>query len=158
VILRNTSATDLVNLARAGSGRCGDYGGARSHPGATLPGYGGARTRAYSFSGSQQVTVLGARAGQLTAAQGSATGVDVLTDSRSVRMFNAKVSNVRAGLDGPVRYDGPNDDPVATGFRVGADARRVTLRAICAERLAGLDGESGVEDLSALARIVEACR
>ncbi len=157
VILRNTSATDIVNLGRAGSDRCGDYSGARSHPDATLPGYGGARTRAYTFSGSSQVLMLRANADALTAAEGSATGVDVMTDSRRIRVFNADVSNVRAGLDGPAWYDGPNDDPVATGFRVGEDARRVTMLGVCAELLAGLDGEASVDDLSALARIVEAC-
>lgn len=158
VILRNTSATDIVNLGKAGSGRCGDYSGARSHPDATLPGYGGARTRAYSFAGSRNVIVLGANAEALSAAEGPATGVDVMTDSSAVRLFNTSVTDVRAGLDGPAWYEGPNDDPVATGFQVGANAERVAMFGVCAELLAGLEGESSVEDLSGLARIFEACR
>ncbi len=158
VILGNTSARDLVNLGEAGSGRCGDYSDARSHPDATLPGYGGARTRAYSFAGSRAVTVLGATAEALTAAQGGATGIDVLTDSKSVRLFRAVVDDVRAGLDGPIGYDGPNEDPIATGFRIGEDARRVSMRNVCAAMLAGLSGEAVVDDLSGLARIVAACR
>ena len=158
VILRNTSATDIVNLGPAGSTRCGDYSDASSHPDATLPGYGGARTRAYTFAGSERVTVIGARAANLTAAQGSATGAAVLTNSRQVRMFAVDVADVRAGLDGPARYQGPNEDPVATGFEIGKETRNVTLRGICAERLAGLYGEAVVADLSSLARIAEACR
>ncbi len=155
VIMRNTSVDDIVNLGAAGSDICA-YVDGKSHPLATLPGYGGARTRAYSFAGSRDVFVFNATAENVNALEGSATGVDVMTDSRRVRLFRTDVTGVNAGF---VEASGPNETPKATGVRVGEDATNVRIRGACVRELEALDeaDEIRFDDLSGLARIRAAC-
>jgi hypothetical protein len=153
VIMRNTSVNDIVNLGAAGSDICA-YVDGKSHPLATLPGYGGARTRAYSFSGSRDVFIVNAAAANVNALEGSATGVDLMTDSERIRLVGTKVTGVNAGF---TEAFGPNETPKATGIRVEKDVANVRVRAACVRELEGLD-EAEFDDLSGLARIRKACR
>lgn len=158
VVLANTTVRDLVNHGREGSERCGDYSGARSHPLATLPGYGGARTRAYSFAGSRNVFVRRARAEGVRAAAGDATGLDVFTDSRRVFLLQSFVEDLEAGLQGPPHYAAPNGDPAATGFRIGPAVERARLLRVCAELVTAFGEERLLDDLGGDAFVRAFCR
>lgn len=158
MVLKKTSVNTLENLGDEGSSVCGDYSIGKSHPDATLPGYGGARTRAYSFAGSENVFLIKSEASDLVAKAGSAIGVDVLTDSKRVRVLDAEVDYVSAGLGGPVIYEGPNESPTAIGFKVGEDAKRVALIKVCADLLDGFDGSSIIEDDSGMAFVRGLCQ
>ena len=157
VLMRNANIDGLVNLGSAGSEECGDYLGGKSHPLATLEGYGGAITRGYSFAGSERVLLTDSQASNLTASAGHAIGVDVLTDSAGIQLRDVEVSGVNAGLAGPANYAGPNEDPDAKAVHVGAEAQRVRARALCAELMVAFDEALVVDDESEMARIHEAC-
>lgn len=158
VVLKRTSVNTLENLGDEGSDVCGDYSAGKSHPDATLLGYGGARTRAYSFAGSENAFLIKSEASDLVAKAGSAIGVDVLTDSKKVRVLRTEVDSVSAGLGGPVLYEGPNEEPVAVGFKVGEDAKRVALLKVCAALLDGFADSSIIQDDSGMAFVKGLCR
>ncbi len=157
--LRNTSANDVTNLGYIGSHACGDYGDSFSHPKATLPGYGGARTRAYSFAGSHHVTLRNSQISGLKSSYGSAIGVDIFTDATNVRVRRVEMTDIEAGMDdASVFYDGPNALPQAVGIHIGEDASAVRLRKVCADSLVGIGGEFLVDDWSEAAWLHKICR
>lgn len=158
VMLQNTSVHNVSNLGSMGSRDCGDYGDGFSHPKATLAGYGGARTRGYSFSGSHYVLLGNSHISGLTAAYGSAIGVDIFTDAKHFTAHRVNINDVEAGVHDPdVFYDGPNALPQAIGFHVGDATASVLLSQICAESLNGIGGEGIVDDWSGAAWVRGGC-
>jgi len=150
-----TRASNLVNLGGAGTHLCGDYGAARSHPLATLPGYGGTRVRGYSFAGAERVIAVDAGASDLFAAAGEAIGFDVMTDTRRFAAFRPAVTRVATGAGGAA---GPNPAARAIAFRIGHEADRVRFRRACAAALDGADGDLVVDADRPSAAEVEPCR
>lgn len=146
VRLRNTQVNDIRNFGAPGSDLCGDYSDGKSHPMATLPGYGGAWTRAYAIAGSRNVVFANARVNGAQASAGSVVGVDVLTDARRVTVRDSRVHGVSAGHGAPVSGYGPDDTRVANGFQVGPDVSRTLLLRNCATALDGYDGENLIKD------------
>ncbi|MEN8240173.1 MAG: hypothetical protein ABFR53_13345, partial [Actinomycetota bacterium] len=124
---------------------------------ATLNGYGGATTRAYTFAGTQGAVVVNASASGLRSAHGTAIGVDVLTDSTDIRLVSSSVSDVDAAVDTTMSPESPTKDPWAYGYYVGADAGDVTMRG-CAVDLAGQYGEADIHDLTGDATWHSTCR
>lgn len=156
VTMVRTSVDGLTNLGVAGSDRCGDYLESKSHPLATLYGYGGNAVRAYTFSGSTNVRVLGSSVRNLSALSGPAAGFAVLTDSTNVLINRATVRGVDAGWGGPVVA--PSHDPYAMGFYVGPDAGRVRIVQGCTADLVGSVGFYVLHDLSGNASYTNGCR
>lgn len=156
VHLINTSVSGLTNFGAPGSSRCGNYLDTKSHPKQTLPGYGGAHVRGYTFSGSEKVRVYHAEATQLQSAWGPAIGFDILTDTTNLKLVNAQVSEVSAGFSGPIPAASPTPQSMATGFRIGRDADAISIRG-CAAKLTGQAGEVEVLDDGGQARTVERC-
>ncbi len=127
VEIENTSAQNLENLGEEGSALCGNY--VKSHPDATLEGYGGATVRGYTFAGSKNVKVEKSEAINLESLAGTVTGFDVLTDSKNVLIKDSTVDGIGAGLSF-VANGGPNEEPDAIGVHIGANATNVTLEEI----------------------------
>lgn len=144
----DTSVANLENLGGVGSDVCGNY--SKSHPAATLLGYGGARVRGYSFAGSKDVNVSSSTAVGLRAEAGSAIGFDVMTNSKTIVLDQCTVDDVEAGLSF-VANGGPNETPEAIGFHVGTDARAVTLSNYAATNLTAFGTTAVVDDDSGLA-------
>jgi hypothetical protein len=117
-----TSAHGLQNLGAQGASLCGNY--VRSHPGATLEGYGGAAVRAYTFAGSENVSLDDVVATNLSSIAGSVAGCEVLTDSDSVMIDRCDVSGVSAGLGFVATANAAGDEPIASGVRIGPSAGR----------------------------------
>ena len=136
VHLRNTSASGLRNLGAAGSTLCGDYGEGFSHPKATLPGYGGAAVRGYTFAGSVNVFAVDAAARDLSAAAGSAIGFDILTDSSHVTLTNVSAYELEAGLVASAS-GGPTGERLAIGFHAAVSTTNVAVARSCASHLSG---------------------
>lgn len=158
VVLHKTIAKDIVNKGSVGSDLCGDYSGGKSHPLATLPGYGGAKTRAYTFAGSKNIFMLKNYASGITADAGSAIGVDMMTDSKGLTVFKAAIEDVEAGLNSASGYFGPNELPDAVGFHIGEDTSRVAIIKACAEMLSAFNEEFVVDDDSGTAYLRRVCR
>lgn len=158
VVMRKTSANDILNMGSEGSNLCGDYSSDKSHPAATLPGYGGAKTRAYTFSGSSNVVLAKSSALELRANAGTAVGVDMLTDSENIRLRNVSIIGAEAGFDGDGNYDGPNETPEAVGFLIGQDTSRIKAKDVCADLLSGFGGESIIKDESDSTFLRKICR
>jgi len=118
--LQRTRANGLENLGRQGTSLCGDYD--KSHPGASLEGYGGAAVRAYTFAGSTGVVLREVVATNLSSLAGSISGCEILTDSDAVKVRDCEVSDVSAGLGFVDAEAGPNEAPKAAGLRIGEDA------------------------------------
>ena len=150
VVLKNTSARNLENLGEVGLEICGDY--EKSHPAATLAGYGGAKVRGYSFSGSQNVRVKNSRARNLKSFAGTVIGFDILTDSDNVKIENSLVNGIEAGLSF-ASNGGPNEEPDAIGVHVGEEATKVTLKRIRVRNLIAFDEEDSIRDESGNAKI-----
>jgi hypothetical protein len=150
VRLTNTGVSGLENLGAEGTGLCGDYLGGKSHPDATLNGYGGSTVRAYTFSGTQDVLVVNASARGLTSAGGTAIGFDILTDSSDIRILSASVADVNAASDSTMSPDSPTEEPWAYGYYVGAEAGSVNVWG-CASELSGQYGEAEIHDLTGTA-------
>ncbi len=156
VKLTNTSAQEVENLGDAGSNVCGPYD--KSHPQATLDGYGGAAARGYTFAGSSRVRVSRSQVIDLRATAGSAIAFDILTDSRNVKIFHSYAQQVDAGWNFLPFEDGPTLSPSATAFHIGSDATKVRIRSVCADDLYA-DGNTGiVEDESGLAILTKLCK
>ena len=147
VRMTDTSATDLVNLGASGSSLCGDYLNGRSHPQATLLGYGGAAVRGYTVSGSEDVIVTRSSATDLRSIAGSAIGFDILTDSSDIQLIGASVDGANAGA----AAGGPTPNPEAIGFHVAAGAKSVLLLGATATGLVGAGGTAIVDDESGAA-------
>lgn len=158
VRLTNTSVDGLQNLGHEGSALCDDYIDGFSHPGATLPGYGGSVVRAYTFAGTQDAVVIRASASGMTAGSGSAIGFDVLTDSSNIWISGARVSDVHAGWYGPVPDASPTDTALAYGFHIGGDAGAVTIRGSCASRMVPDGDDAFIHDETGNAWIAGSCR
>ena len=160
VVMRNTSVNGIKNLGALGSEICGDYSNATSHPQASLKGYGGAKTRGYSFSGSKHVFLVNSLVTDMTANEGSVTGIDVFNDTQGVFIKKSDVVDAEAGLalDSLASVSGPNDIPTATGFRIADDSNGVTILKACAELLNGLGGEFIIDDQSDSAFLYRICR
>jgi hypothetical protein len=150
VRLTNTSVSGLENLGAEGSSLCGDYLGGKSHPGATLNGFGGSTVRAYTFSGTQDALVVNASARGLASVGGMAIGFDILTDSSDIRILSASVADVDAASGGTMSPDSPTAEPWAYGYYVGAEAGNVNVRG-CASELSGQYGEAEIHDLTGTA-------
>lgn len=157
-LMYNTSVHGLVNGGAAGSSRCGDYSGSRSHPAATLTGYGGAHARGYSFAGSRGVFLRDAQVRNVRADNGNAIGLEVLTDTDLVRLRELRVARVSAGLTGDGVFTGPNLLPVAAGVQVGADVTRTRLHSVCSRGLNGYAGAVNIIDHSGRAVSSGRCR
>ena len=141
VLLKNTSAENLENFGDLGSYICGDY--EKSHPDATLPGYGGAKVRGYTFAGSQNVFVKNSDALNLKSHAGTVIGFDILTDSDKIKIKNISVDGIEAGLSFEPN-GGPNEEPDAVGVHVGENATRIFLKGI---RVGTLDAKGETLDV-----------
>ena len=150
VVLKHTSVENLENLGDVGSALGGDY--EKSHPDATLAGYGGAKVRGYTFAGSKNVWVLDSHALDLNSSAGTVTGFDIFTDSKNVKIWNSSVHGIEAGLSF-VENGGPNEEPDAIGVHVGKDATNVSLRRIRVRNLNAFDEEEAIRDESRDTRI-----
>ncbi len=158
VRLTNTSVDGLVNLGSAGTGLCGNYLNGVSHPAATLYGYGGSTVRGYSFSGTHGATLQSATIEGLRTEYGSAFGVDVITDASDIKLVNATVDDVIAGVGGTPSTPTPTKDPKAYGFYLGEEASGVTLVRVCATNMTGTYGASFIDDHTATgAQILGSC-
>ena len=122
--LNDVLAQNIENVGECGSPLVGKY--IKSHPDATLPGYGGACTRGYSFSGSQDIQIKSAWAMNVRAKGGSAIGFDFLTNTQDVDIKSSGISVVDGGW-GFVENDGPNEAN-AYGFWFRRDVRDVKIR------------------------------
>ena len=156
VKLTNTSARELENLGDAGSDVCGTYD--KSHPQATLDGYGGSAARGYTFAGSSLVRVSNSHVIDLSAKAGSAIAFDILTDSRNVKIFHSYVQNVDAGWDFVPFADSPTVDPHAKAFHIGPDATNVKIRSACGDDLYAYGHTDIVDDESGSAILRKLCR
>ncbi len=158
VHLVNTSVTGLHNLGEAGTTRCGDYLEGTSHPSATLPGYGGAVVRGYTFAGTHHALVADATVRDITAHAGSAFGFDIITDSGNVRLVDVALDGAGAGWGGPIAVGSPTKAAKVYGIYVGADATAVQIIRPCTADLNGLHGAVPIDDASGTAQIVGTCR
>lgn len=150
VMLFNTSVSGLHNYGRQGSPIVGDYD--FSHPLATLPGYGGATTRAYSFAGSSQVLVYNADMFDIYSSCGNVIGLDVLTDSSGVRMSRVNMERFTAG-DQFMQDDGPSHSPNAFGIHIGDETQHVAMERIDADDFSAFGTVAMIEDESGMARL-----
>ena len=157
VSMKNTSVDGLHNFGKPGSTRCGTYGEGRSHPKATLLGYGGTFTRAYTFAGSRKVRVRAALASDISAAYGPAIGIDILTNSSDVKLTRVRVNGVEAGV-GETDISDPSPDAEAAGFRIGVRSRGVRSNHSCARALVGQNGTRIVDDESGRANTSKVCK
>ncbi len=158
VRLIDTSVDGLVNLGAAGTDLCGNYLNGKSHPAATLNGYGGSVVRAYTFSGTHDAVVRRSAMSGLRTEYGSAFGVDVIADSSGIRLVDANLDDVAAGVGGVPAWLSPTKDPKAYGFYLGEDSDHITLIRDCATNMWGLYGTSFVDDYSiGGARIISSC-
>lgn len=153
VTLLNTSAENLENLGEEGSAICGNY--TKSHPDATLTGYGGAAVRGYSFAGSKNVLVKKCTAMNLTSLAGTVTGFDIFTDSQNVFLTNNTVKNIEAGLSF-VPNGGPNEEPDAIGVHIGAETSNVKIHATTVSGFTAYDEQEAIRDDSGNAVITPA--
>ena len=156
VKLTNTSAQEVENLGDAGSDVCGTYD--KSHPQATLDGYGGAAARGYTFAGSSWVRVFHSQVIDLNAKAGSAIAFDILTDSRNVKIFHSYVQQVDAGWNFVPFEDGPTVSPSATAFHIGPDATKVKIRSVYGDDLYAHSDTDIVDDESGLAIFRKLCK
>lgn len=127
VLLRNTSINRIKNLGLAGSKLCGRYLKYKSHPKATLQGYGGSVVRGYSFAGSENVMMVNAKIDGLRSANGLVCGIDVFTDSHNFRLRNIEINHVWAGLDFSRSQIDPTAPPKAVGIHFGKHTKNVSL-------------------------------
>lgn len=132
VRMRGVSVRDLENFGAVGSGLCGDY--EFSHPGATLPGYGGAKVRGISIAGSSDVRLHGVRVSDLSSQWGSVYGVDLLTDSENVEIHRLSLRDLRAGV-AQEHCPGLEGAARAVGLRVGSEIRGLRARAVRSRQL-----------------------
>ncbi len=154
VSLDRTSVKNIVNLSEVGAEMCGMYD--KSHSKATLKGCGGPKTRGYSVAGSNTVNITDAQADSIRSLCGSAVGFDIMTDSSNVMLENCEVNVVEAG-DHFKHNNGPNEPPMAIGFRVSPDAHNIALAGVCAEDLKGFASTKIVLDESQHCRIHYSC-
>merc|ERR1711879_727627 len=96
--MNNCDVVDAQNLGAAGSTVCGNYD--KSHPMATLTGYGGANVRGFSFAGSHNAHVYQCRAHKLESSNGESIGFDVHTDSSNIEINRCEQTNVKGALSG----------------------------------------------------------
>ena len=150
VVLKHTSVENLENLGDVGSDLGGNY--EKSHPDATLPGYGGAKVRGYTFAGSQNVFVKDSHAFDLKSYAGTVIGFDILTDSDKIKIKDSSVEGIEAGLSF-MANDGPNEVPDAIGIHVGQNATRVFLKRIHVSILEAKDETLDILDESADAKL-----
>jgi hypothetical protein len=146
VRLVRTSVTGLTNLGAGGSAICGDYRDGTSHPGATLPGYGGSTTRAYTFAGSHDVMVVRPLVRNVRSVAGPAIGFDLLTDSSDVRLVLPRVEGVIAGAP---PAGSPTPPAGAHACHVGPDVTAVVLVLPQAQMMQGADAQGVLDDESA---------
>jgi len=151
VRLVDTSVTGLTNLGAGGSAICGDYLDGKSHPGATLPGYGGSTTRAYTFAGSHDVRVVRPLVSNAKSVAGPAIGFDLLTDSSAVRLLLPRVQGVVAGAS-PAGSPTPPSD--ASASHVGSNVTAVVLVHPQARNMQGADGQRLLDDESKAVELI----
>lgn len=159
VRLYNTHAYDVKNFGEAGSFLCGDYSDGKSHPEATVLGYGGAFTRAYTFAGSSDIVMTLNQGASLFSKSGAVTGVDAF-DAQDLRVRYTYIDNVTAGQFtsfNPLLRAGPDAGPSAIGYRVGPDATNVKIRRSCADDLDGAIDSIPVLDESGSAIVRKFC-
>jgi hypothetical protein len=135
---------------------CGTYD--KSHPQATLDGYGGSAARGYTFAGSSLVRVSNSHVIDLSAKAGSAIAFEILTDSRNVKIFHSYVQNVDAGWDFAPSADSPTAGSHATAFHIGPDAANVKIRSACGDDLYAYGHTDIVDDESGSAILRNLCR
>ena len=160
VRLMNTSVSGIANFGMPGIGDevCDYDADEKSHPAATLDGYGGAAVRAYTFAGSDGVVVSRASATGLSAMSGPAVAYAVLTDSNRVRFVNATADTVDAGWYDHMPVNGPNGPAYAAGYYISADSTGTTVARGCATNLTGYDGAYDYHDPGAVGFVVAKCR
>lgn len=154
VLLDNTSVKGIANLSEVGVETCGMY--AKSHPKATLEGCGGPKTRGYSIAGSNGVRIANSEVTHLTALCGTAVGFDIMTDSSNVLLENCDVHTINAG-EMYVENHGPNEPPMAVGFRVSPSTHNISLMGVCASDMNGFSATKIVLDESSRCRIHYNC-
>ena len=153
VSMVNTRVSGISNLGEQGSTLCGDYSSGVSHPLATLPGYGGAFVRGYTFAGSTNVTVDNARVSKVRAKSGTAVGFAVMTDSDDVLIQNSRVSNLKAGRGITGAVVAPNTDADAVGFHISSSATSVAIDITCVRKLHAHGSRVATQDESGAASI-----
>lgn len=149
VTVENTSVQNLKNWGEIGSELCGNY--TKSHPKATLKGYGGTVVRGYSVAGSKNVLIKDSFAVDLGSVSGPVIVFDVLTDSHAVEINNSSADSISSGTIFQAN-GGPNRVPDAIGVHVSADATDVTLKRLSFSNFQASNGGS-VDTVSASAAL-----
>eukprot|EP00586_Coscinodiscus_wailesii_P008270 CAMPEP_0172522014 /NCGR_PEP_ID=MMETSP1066-20121228/292887_1 /TAXON_ID=671091 /ORGANISM="Coscinodiscus wailesii, Strain CCMP2513" /LENGTH=717 /DNA_ID=CAMNT_0013304979 /DNA_START=53 /DNA_END=2207 /DNA_ORIENTATION=+ len=93
--LNKCRVNEIVNHGAPGSTICGEY--QRSHPSATLTGYGGANVRGFTFAGSRNVKVRNSSVSSLSSMNGAAVANVrgfTFAGSRNVKVRNSSVSSL----------------------------------------------------------------
>lgn len=157
VRLHDTAVHDLQNLGGLGSSICRGDTATTSHPQATLPGYGGNATRAYTFAGTVNALVSDSHAENVRSRTGPATGFAVLTDSTGVRLFRTAARDIQAGWDLPDPPSGPNHPAIAIGYFIAEHTTATTLVRACTGQLDGFDGRQDIVDLSPATHLGTGC-
>ena len=158
VLLFNTSVRNMKNLGKVGSTICGNYLNTISHPAATLTGYGGTKVRGYTFSGSKNIVSINSYVSNMSSKSGSAISIDVLTNSKNIFILNSNVDYIKGGLDGPVLFSPPNEEPNANGIKIGKGAKNVYIFNHCTKNLLGYSGEKSINDNSSTANVYNNCK
>jgi len=125
VYMENIVADGIRNFGKTGSNYCGQY--YKSHPLATLPGYGGAYSRGFTFAGSSNIAVAQASVRNIESEGGEAVGFDVLTNSEGVKLELVSVRDAVAGKEFVDQLANPTSPAYATGFQFGRDTTDITL-------------------------------
>ena len=150
VTVRDVRITNITNYGYPGSLLCNYNWETFSHPNQTTPGFGGADTRAFSFSGSVGIVVSNALVEDVESKHGSAYGFEVLQDSHDIDIVDCKVTNVKASLKNDVKdYGGdtPNKIPEAFGFYSGPDSSFIDFDGYSCEKIKSIGTEGDVKIL-----------
>jgi len=117
VKISNCKVINTQVIGDKGSDLCGDY--IKSHPQATLDGYGGTTARAFSFAGSSNIQVENCMVDGIFSYNGDVLAYDAFTDSHGILFNNCQVKDAHSGFGDVI------------GFHFGAEASRCTVKNCC---------------------------
>lgn len=132
--VKDCSVADIQNVGPAGSDLCNDNSPYRlklgkSHPLATLPGYGGAETRGCSFSGSRHVVLENFDLSTVSSHYGASFGLDGVVGFHNLTFKDCSLSKVYScgALGSPTVYSGnPTRFPASFYLHGRAHVERVS--------------------------------
>jgi hypothetical protein len=129
-LIKNFIVNGIASHGNIGSTLAGDYRNSKSHPLATLNGFGGCNVRGISMASSANIKLVDCLIRNASSNYGYVYGYDIFRQSTDIKLENCKSESLTSGTTASISdyENNPTPVPKSVGIHIDNIAKNVTLK------------------------------